>query len=34
MKIRKNETLTELERRKIRLRKNYFVIALGFYTRA
>ena len=30
MKIKRNETLTELEKRKIRLRKNYFTIALTF----
>ena len=30
MKIKINEKITELERRKIRLRKNYFVIALTF----
>lgn len=30
MKIKTNEKITELEKRKIKVRKNYFVIALTF----
>ena len=30
MKMKRNEKITELEKRKIKVRKNYFVIALTF----